>query len=161
MYVDDILLTGNLESEIHKIKRFLDDKFTVKDLKYAKYFLGLELTRLGNGLWVNQRKYILDLLQDAALLGCKPATSPLPKGIKFCSTDGELLAEPQRYKRMVGKLLYLSFTRPDISCATQQLSQFIQAPRDSHWQGALHVLRYLKGCPSKGLFFPSEKTLCS
>lgn len=57
MFVDDILLTGNSKSEIIKIKRFLDDKFRIKDLRHAKYFLGLELTRSKRGLWVNQRKY--------------------------------------------------------------------------------------------------------
>lgn len=111
------------------------------------------------GLWVNLRKYILDLLQDTRLLECKSASSPLPKGTKFCSSEGKLLYEPQQYRRLIGRLLYLGFTRSDISYATQQLSQFVQTPREIHWHEALHVLRYLKGFPFLGLFFPSMNTL--
>lgn len=92
-------------------------------------------------------------------MGCKPATVPLPKGTKFCNNEGGLFYEPQRYRRLIGRLLYLGFTRPNISYATQHLSQYVQAPRESHWQGVLHVLRYLKGCPSLGLFFPSINSL--
>lgn len=122
VYVDDILLTGNSEAKIQKVKQFLDYKFTIKDLEHAKYFLGLELVRSVNDLYVHQRKYILDLLQDTGLVGCKPAATPLPKGVKFSSNQGELIADPQQYRSLIGRLLYLGFTRPDISYATQQLS---------------------------------------
>lgn len=157
--MDDLLLTGNSEAEIHKVKRFLDHKFSIKDLNYAKYFLGLEITRSLDGIYVNQRKYILDMLEDAGLLGCKSVLTPLPKGVRFCSSEGTLLADPQRYRRLIGRLLYLGFTRPDISFATQQLSQYVQAPRDSHWEAVIHILKYLKRCPSLGLFFPSKNSL--
>lgn len=97
--MDGILLTGNSEVEIKRVKQFLDHKFTIKDLERAKYFLRLELIRSEAGLYVNQRKYTLDLLQDAGLLGCKLASTPLPKGVKLCSSEGELLADTQRYRR--------------------------------------------------------------
>lgn len=106
-----------------------------------------------------KRKYVLDLLQDVGLLGCKPISTPLPKGTRFCSGEGELLSDPQRYRRVIGRLLYLGFTRPDISYATQQLNQYVQAPRDTHWAGVIHILKYVKGCPSLGLLFPSTNSL--
>lgn len=62
------------------------------------------------------KEVFLDLLQDVGLLGCKPATSPLTKGVKFCSIDGKLLADQQQCRRLVGGLLYLGFTRLYISC---------------------------------------------
>lgn len=153
IYVDEILLIGTSEAEIQRVRHFLDKKFSIKDLSYVKYYLGLELTRSSTGLYVNQRKYTLDLLTNAGLLESNPSSTPLPKGIKLCSNEGKLLSDPQAYRRMIGRLLYLSFTRPDIAYATQQLSQFIQEPRETHWQAAIHVLKYLKGSPSLGLFF--------
>lgn len=102
------------------MKDFLDQKFTIKDLTYAKYFLGLKLIQSGMGLFVNQRKYILYFLQDAELLGCKPASTPLPRGMRLSNNDGKLLDDILKYRRMVGRLLYLGFTRPNIAYATQR-----------------------------------------
>lgn len=63
---------------------------------------------------------------------------------------------PLSYRRVIGRLLYLTLTRPDISYAMQHLSQFLQQPTNSHYQAAMHVLRYLKGTPNKGLFYPKD-----
>ncbi|KAK4382735.1 Retrovirus-related Pol polyprotein from transposon RE2 [Sesamum angolense] len=157
VYVDDILLTGNSESALHAVRDYLDDLFTIKDLGQAKYFLGLELARSSHGLQVSQHKY-LDILADTSMLAAKPASTPFPLGLKLVLEDGALLPNPNKYRRLIGRLLYLGFTRPDISFAVQQLSQFLQAPRTSHWDAALHVLRYLKGTPSTGLFFSSSSS---
>ncbi|KAL0291051.1 UNVERIFIED_CONTAM: Retrovirus-related Pol polyprotein from transposon RE2 [Sesamum calycinum] len=79
--------------------------------------------------------------------------TPLPAGIKFDASSGSTLASPDRYRHMVGRLLYFSFSRPDISFTVQQLSQLIQYPRQPHWEATLHLVRYLKGTPMLGLFF--------
>ncbi|GAA0149006.1 transmembrane signal receptor [Lithospermum erythrorhizon] len=75
-------------------------------------------------------------------------------GLNLNGESSSLLADPKQYRRLVGRFLYLGFTRPDISYTIQQLSQFVHAPREIHWTAALHVLKYLKGCPSHGLFYP-------
>ncbi|KAL0348032.1 UNVERIFIED_CONTAM: Retrovirus-related Pol polyprotein from transposon RE2 [Sesamum angustifolium] len=93
------------------------------------------------------------------MLAAKPAPIPLLPGLKLVLDDGSLLPHPGTYRRLVSRLLYLGFTRPNISFSVQQLSQFLQAPRTSHWDAALHVLRYLKGTPSTGLFFSSTSPI--
>lgn len=70
------------------------------------------------------------------------------------------LGDPNNFRRIVGRLLYLGFTRPDISHATQQLSQVMQDPQENHLQLAMHVLRYLKGTINYGLFYPAKSDLC-
>lgn len=125
---------------------------------YAKYFLGLEIARSDQGTFLSQRKYILDILEDTGLTGCKPAPTPLPQGIKLSNKVGTPLLDAEKYRRLVGRILYLNFPRPDVTFAVQQLSQFINAPYSSHWDAVTHVLRYLKGCPSLGLFYPSTNT---
>ena len=95
----------------------------------------------------------MDILADVGLTGVKPSSTPVMKNVNLCADQGTILKEPEKYRRLIGRLLYLNFTRPDINYAVQQLSQFLHAPTNIHWKAALHVLKYLKGCPSKGLFF--------
>lgn len=94
----------------------------------------------------------------AGLTGAKPARFPLPKGLKLCTDLGPLMPKPDTYRRLVGRLFYLTLTRPDISYAVQHLSQFLQEPREPHFQAALHVLKYLKGTASKGLYYSATSS---
>lgn len=144
---------------IADVKRYLHRIFSIKDLGHVRYFLGLEIIRGTNGMHINQRKYVLDILADTGLLGSKPADTPLPKGHKFFEKQSIEMNDPQKYTRLIGRLLYLNFTRPDITHTVQQLSQFVGSPSLQHWNATLHVLRYLKGCPSKGLYFPKVNSL--
>lgn len=118
---------------------------SLKDLGSAKYYLGIEIHRTTEGMYLSQRKYILDILQETGLVGAKPSDVPLPKGTMYSVDDGNLLADPAPYRRLLGKLLYLNCTRPDISFAVNHLSQFVQKPCENHWEGALQIVRYLKG----------------
>lgn len=138
------------------LKIALDAKFTIKDLGAAKYFLGLEITRTATEIYINRRKYVLDILKDAGLLSTKPKSIPFPRGQQLHSKESPLLDDPQEYRNIVDRLLYLSFTRPDLTYAVQQLSQHVQTPRMMHLKAAHHVLKYLKQEPSLGLFFPVE-----
>ncbi|KAL0289044.1 UNVERIFIED_CONTAM: Retrovirus-related Pol polyprotein from transposon RE2 [Sesamum angustifolium] len=156
---DDILLTGSSTSDIDAVKTYLDRLFTIKDLGPAKYFLSLQLARSDHGLLVFQTKYLTDILEDANMMDVKPTSTPIPPGFKFSHDDGSLLPSPDKNRRHVGRLLYLRFSRTDISFSVQQLSQFLQHPRTSHWAAAIHVLRNLKGTISLGLFFSAHSSL--
>ncbi|KAK6163149.1 hypothetical protein DH2020_002990 [Rehmannia glutinosa] len=138
VYVDDVLITGSHDEDIAVVKAYLHKAFTIKDMGSAKYFLGLEIARTASGTYINQRKYIMDILEDT----------------------GSPLSSPDRFRRLVGRLLYLNLTRPDIAYGVQQLSQFVNAPCTEHWDAALHLVRYLKGNPSLGLFY-SASSSCS
>ncbi|XP_019189416.1 PREDICTED: uncharacterized protein LOC109183810 [Ipomoea nil] len=137
----------------------LDDSFKIKDLGQLNYFLGIEAFRSPNGLNLCQRKYTLDILQENGFLDAKPAKTSCTQGHKLTSTDGILLQKPEVFRRLVGKLLYLTNTRPDIVYAVQQLSQYVDKPRDTHLAAAHRVLRYLKGSPGKGLFYSSASQI--
>ena len=154
VYVDDIVLTGNNLTTINHIKAYLHSQFHIKDLGNLKYFLGFEVARSRRGLVLHQRKYCLDILSEFGLTGCKPAPTPTNSSGKINETEGNLLPDPTHYRRLVGKLLYLTHTRPDISFAVQQISQFMASPRVSHLHVAFRILRYLKNAPGTGLFYP-------
>ncbi|XP_016163529.1 uncharacterized protein LOC107606076 [Arachis ipaensis] len=161
VYVDDLVLTGNDLNEIEYIKRLLDQKFKIKDLGDLKYFLGMEVARSSKGIHLCQRKYAVDILKDHGFLECKPASTPMDytSASKLSRNSGTSLEDKIHYRQLVGRLLYLTNTRPNIAYAMGRLSKFIDCPTDVHMQAAQKVLRYLKGCPSVGLFFAADNDL--
>ncbi|CAH9118288.1 unnamed protein product [Cuscuta europaea] len=159
VYVDDIVLSGNNISEIQSVKQYLHQTFKIKDLGPLRFFLGLEMARSQKGIILNQRKYCLELINEAGLLGSKPATTPSDPNVKLLADQGNVLVDSTIFRRLIGKLLYLTNTCPDISFSVQQLSQFVATPREPHMQAALRVVRYLKNAPGLGLFYPSENSL--
>ncbi|KAL2240956.1 UNVERIFIED_CONTAM: Retrovirus-related Pol polyprotein from transposon RE1 [Sesamum indicum] len=136
VYVDDILITGPSLDDITAVKRYLHQLFTIKDIGDARYFLGLEIARGSSGLYVAQTKYVLDIVRDTGLAQAKSVSSPFPPGLKLAAGSGSPFSRPESYRRLVGRLLYLGFTRLDISYLVQQLS-----------------------CPSRGLYFPAANSL--
>ncbi|GJZ84154.1 ribonuclease H-like domain-containing protein, partial [Tanacetum coccineum] len=154
VYVDDIIVTGNNVDEIEKFKEFLRTKFQIKDLGKLKYFLGIEVLETGFGICLSQRKYCLDLLSEYDLLACKPSATPLEQNLAISNEPTEIdkvLDNITEYQRLIGKLIYLTHTRPDISYSVHCLSQFMHKPLRSHIKIALKVLRYLKSNPRKGV----------
>lgn len=119
VYVDDLILAGNHIHVLNNIKATLNSKFKIKDLGNLKFFLGLEIARSKEGIHICQRKYALDMLSECGLLASKPVSSPMIKVTHLCQEEGTVLANPLPYRRLVGKLIYLTTTRPDISFSVQ------------------------------------------
>ena len=121
--------------------------------------MGLEIARNTEGIVISQRQYVLDLLKDAGMLASKPASHPMDPRLKFSDFEGEPLEDPSTYRRMVGRLLYLTITRPDIAYAVHRLSQGMSCPKHAHHQAAQHLLRFLKQNPGQGLFLSAKPSL--
>ncbi|RVW26161.1 Retrovirus-related Pol polyprotein from transposon TNT 1-94 [Vitis vinifera] len=153
VYVDDIILSGNDMGELQNLKKYLSEEFEVKDLGNLKYFLGMEVARSRKGIVVSQRKYILDLLKETGMLGCKPIDTPMDSQKKLGIEKESTPVDRGRYQRLVGRLIYLSHTRPDIGFAVSAVSQFMHSPTEEHMEAVYRILRYLKMTPGKGLFF--------
>ena len=113
--------------------------------------MGFEIARSPRGSIISQRSYALQLLQDMGYLGTKPASTPMDVNLKLSNDEGDLLED----QRLIGKLLYLIITCPDLSYSMNELSQFLVQPRTPHMVAAQRVLQYIKGNPGQGLFYPS------
>nr|KYP51533.1 Copia protein [Cajanus cajan] len=87
---------------------------------------------------------------------CRPIDNPMDPNQKLMTNQGELFTDPERYRRLVGKLIYLTITRPDLSFAVGIVSQFMQAPHIDHWNVVLRILRYIKKAPRKGLLYEDK-----
>ena len=149
VYVDDIVITGSDQDGIQKLKQHLFTHFQTKDLGKLKYFLGIEIAQSSSGVVLSQRKYALDILEETGMLDCKPVDTPMDPNVKLVPGQGEPLGDPGRYRRLVGKLNYLTITRPDISFPVSVVSQFLQSPCDSHWDAVIRILRYIKSTPGQ------------
>ncbi|XP_072060326.1 uncharacterized mitochondrial protein AtMg00810-like [Arachis hypogaea] len=157
--MDDLVLAGDDLSKIESVKGVLHDRFWIKDMGDLKYFLGLEVTRSKTGIALYQRKYVLDLLKETGFEGCKPVTTPMDYVAKLSNGIGELLTDSSQYRRIIGRLLYLSNTRPDISYAIEKLSQFLDCATNEHLKAVHRVVRYIKSSRAAGLFFSADSNL--
>ncbi|RDX77511.1 putative mitochondrial protein, partial [Mucuna pruriens] len=127
-----------------------------KDLGHLKYFLGIEVAQSKEDIVISQRKYALDILQETSMSNCRPVDSLMDPNMKLMIKQGEPYSDPERYRRLVGKLIYLIITRPDISFAVGVVSQFMQAPCIDHWATVLRILRYNKKTPGQSLLYEDK-----
>ena len=150
---------------IQQTKERLQQAFKIKDLGELRYFLGLEFARSDAGILIHQRKYALELISDMGLAGAKPVSTPMELNQKLTTVEfdanipstcpDETLKDPTGYQRLIGRLLYLTTTRPDISFAVQCLSQFMHSPKTSHMEAAMRLVRYVKSEPGLGILMAS------
>ena len=159
IYVDDLIVAGNDLDTMIRFKKYLSDCFHMKDLGKVKYFLGIEIARGPQGMFLSQRKYALDIVNEVGLLGCKPASTPMEINHQLLADDSPLCVDPIKFRRVVGRLVYLTITRPDLSYAVHVLSQVMHEPRQAHWNAVMRVLRYLKGSPGQGIMLRSDSDL--
>ncbi|XP_019266000.1 PREDICTED: uncharacterized protein LOC109243508 [Nicotiana attenuata] len=156
VYVDDVIVTGTNLEEIRALKTYLHNQFKIKDLEKLHYFLVLEILYKDDGVLVSQRKFITDLLKECDCMGYSAVSSPLDSSIKLKAEEGPLMSDPSYYRKLIGKLNFLTNTTLDIAYSVHHLSQFMQTPREAHLKAAIHVLRYLKKDPTLGIFLSND-----
>lgn len=157
LYVDDLLVTGNNQNLINKLKNEMQKEFEMTDLGLMKYFWGLEITQCSTGIFVSQRKYAMEILKKFKLEDCKETQTPLALNEKISITDGVLLENPSVFRSIVGSLLYLTDTRPDLMFPTSFLSRYMSSPTNVHFGVGKRILRYLKGTKNQGIWYFKNK----
>jgi hypothetical protein len=137
MYVDDLIFTGDLS--VDDIKNAMKTEFEMTDLGLMKYFLGIEVDQSDGGIFICQTNYANELLKRFRILNCKLAATPMTTGIKLNKYDEGSYVDPTLYKRLVGSLMYLTTTRPDIMFAVSLISRFLETPKSTHWQAGKRI----------------------
>lgn len=152
IYVDDLLYTGNDEKMLEEFKSSMKAEFEMTDLGRMKYFLGIEVVQTNVGIHVSQRKYAAEILTRFKMLGCNAVVNPIVPGNKLGQDDGELTDET-KFKQLVGSLMYITTTRPDIQFVVSFISRFMSRPTEAHYAAAKRVLRYLQGTLDYGIWY--------
>ncbi|GKV32948.1 hypothetical protein SLEP1_g41510 [Rubroshorea leprosula] len=159
LYVDDMIIIGDDISSIHDLKQFLSHKFEMKDLGVLSHFLGLEVTSSDDGYLISQTKYAYDLISKVRLTDSKTASTPFESNVRLTSIDGSPLVDPTCYRQLVGSLIYLTTTQPDIAYAVHVVNQFIATPCSTHYAAILRIIHYIKGTIFHGLHFSAHSSL--
>ena len=155
VYVDDIIITRNDIAGISSLKSFLHGQFHTKGLGMLKYFLGIEVMRSKRGIFLSQRKNALDLLSETRKLAAKPCQSPMAQSLNL-TREGELFEDHEKYRKLVGKLNYLTVTRPDIAYFVSVVSQYMSFPTVDHWVDVEQILCYFKEAPGCGILYSNN-----
>jgi hypothetical protein len=155
LYVDDLFLIGN-EKLITDCKKKLASELEMKDLDQMHYFLGLEVWQNPSETCLSQGKYVVEILKRIGMMDCKSMTTPMTTNPKLlCDTSLEIV-DATLYRQMIGSLMYLMNTRPDICFDVNTLSRYMVEPRHVHLITAKHVMRYLKGTIEYGIKYDAN-----
>jgi len=134
LYVDDLIFTGSSEKMFEEFKRSMKREFEMTDLGYMRYFLGVEVTQTSSGIFICQKKYANEVLERFGLQNCSPVKNPIVPGCKLTKDVGGLKVDATIYKQMVGSLMYLTATRPDLMYVVSLVARFVEAPTIMHQQ---------------------------
>ncbi|GKE83152.1 ribonuclease H-like domain-containing protein, partial [Tanacetum coccineum] len=144
LYVDDIVLTASSEGLLQRIISSLHQEFAMTDLGALNYFLGISVMRDSSGLFLSQKKYAVEILEKTHMVKCHPSRTHVDAESKL-GVDGDPVSDPTLYRSLASSLQYLTFTRPDLSYAVQQVCLHMHDPREPHFSALKRILRYVQG----------------
>ncbi|GMP88046.1 hypothetical protein CsSME_00040174 [Camellia sinensis var. sinensis] len=159
LYVDDMIITGFDFSAISEVKQHLFRTFEMKDLGTLRYFLGIEVASSPKGYFLSQAKYTNKIIHRASLTDTKISDTPIELNVKLNATDGVLLDDLTLYRELVGCLVYLTVTRPNLAYVIYVVCQFVSAPRSTHWAALVRILHYLRCTIFQDLLLSSTSSL--
>ena len=150
LYVDDLFVTG-MDGLIANTKKNLDAEFEMKDLGMMHYFLGMEVWHNADEISLKQGNYAVEILKRFGMMEYKDMATPLASNLNLLSNASWESVDATMYHRMIGSLMYVMNTRPNICFDLNTLSQFLIDPRHVHLISPKHILRYLSGAIDYGL----------
>ena len=153
LYVDDLIFTGDDERMISDFKSSMMREFEMIDLGKMRYLLGIEVMQFDGGIFICQAKYVVDVLRRFGMEHCNSVGNPMVPGIKISKDEHGDEMDGSLFKKMIGSLMYLTATRPDIMYAVSLLSRYMSRPTGVHYEAAKRILRYLQGTSKFGIFY--------
>ena len=153
VYVDDLIFTGNDEVMMFEFKSSMLREFDMSDLGKMRFFLGIEVLQKSDGIYICQKKYALEVLRRFGMMESNSVGSPIIPGFKISRDENGDFVDETYYKQLVGSLMYLTATRPDMVFVTCLISRYMKKPMEIHLQAAKRALRYLKGTMNYGIHY--------
>jgi len=159
VYVDDIIFGSNNEELCETFVEIMKSEFQMSVMGELNYFLDLQVKQLKDGIFLNQAKYCKDLLRKFEMDKCKPISTPFSTSCHLDHDEAGISVDETKYKGLMRSLLYLTATRPDIIFAVCMCARFQSAPKESDYNAAKRILKYLQGTKEVGLWYPSNISL--
>lgn len=133
LYVDDLIVTGNCDRMIQEFKESMKGRFDITDLGKMRYFLGVEILQREEGIYMCQRKFTREILERFEMDLSNGVSNPIVPGTKVSKKGGGAVLDVTLYKQMIGSLMYLTVTRPDLTFAVGLASRFMENPTEAHF----------------------------
>ncbi|XP_022004484.1 uncharacterized mitochondrial protein AtMg00810-like [Helianthus annuus] len=153
LYVDDLIIASDSMSSLKSFKDLMKREFEMTDMGTLHYFLGMEVTFNNGNITLSQNQYAKALLDKFNMTNCTALSTPMEYGLRLSKQDMDDEVDSNLYRRLVGSLMYLTNTRPDLMFAVNKISQFMEQPKRSHWEAGKRILRYVKGTLNQGLVY--------
>ena len=144
-------MTASSTNLLRRIITALQSEFAMKDLGPLHHFLGVSVQCSRSGMFLSQKQYTLDILERASMTECKPCSTLVDTCPKLAADEGPPVSDATHFRSIAGALQYLTFTRPDIAYAVQQVCLHMHDPREAHLTAVKRILRYLHGTVDYGL----------
>jgi hypothetical protein len=145
IYVDDIIFGSTNDRLSHKFAKDMQNEFEMSLLGELSFFLGLQIRQSNQGIFISQTKYIREMLKRFRMEDCKPVITPMQTSCKLSKDDDSKSTDQRQYRSMIGSLLYVTTSRPDVMQAVGQVARFQETPKESHVLAVKRIFRYLKG----------------
>jgi hypothetical protein len=159
VYVDDIIFGSDDDRLSQKFAKDMQSEFEMSLLGELSFFLGLQIRQNNKGIFISQTKYIREMLKRFGMEDCKPVITPMQTSCKLSKDDDSKSTDQRQYRSMIGSLLYVTASRPDVMQAVGQVARFQEAPKESHVLAVKRIFRYLKGTEEFGLWYPKGKDI--
>lgn len=159
LYVDDLIYTGNDEVMFENFKHSMKNKFAMTDLGKMRYFLGVEVKQMDRGIFICQQKYANDILSRFGMENCNKVCNPIVPGNKLSRDEKGKAVDSTQYMQMIGCLMYLLATRPDLTFSVCLIARYMERPTEIHLAAAKRVIRYLRGTTMLGIMYERKASV--
>ncbi|KAJ9545521.1 hypothetical protein OSB04_025228 [Centaurea solstitialis] len=155
IYVDDIIFGSTKDDMCKEFEELMHKKFKMSSMGELTFFLGLQVKQKPEGIFIHQSKYVASMLQKFGMNDAKPASTPMETHKHLTAdVEGEEV-DVHHYRSMIGSLMYLTASRPDIMFVVCVCARFQVRPKESHLHAVKRIFKYLKGQPRLGLWYPN------
>jgi hypothetical protein len=155
IYVDDIIFGSTNELFCDEFGKMMSNKFEMSMIGELSFFLGLQIKQLKDGIFVSQSKYLKDMLKKFGLENAKSIKTPMATNGDVDLDEGGTIVDQKLFRSIIGSLLYITASRPDVMFSVCMCARFQASPREVYLKAAKRILRYLKHTPNIGLWYPN------
>jgi hypothetical protein len=156
IYVDDIIFSGSSHSLVSSFKEMMENEFQMFMMGELTFFLGIQVKQMMQGTFIHQAKYMKDLMKKFNMDELKPVSTSMSTATSLDPDENGEAIDQREYRSMIGSLLYLTATHPDILFVVCLCARFQAFPRSSHWTAVQQIFRYLKYTPEYGIWYSAS-----